>query len=96
VLVLPAGGDAREAAEAAAAFTALRPTRIIVTRLDCARRFGGLLAAAENGRLAFTEAGTTAQIAHGLTALNPVAIARLLLRDPLSAQNDLPLAEAAQ
>jgi flagellar biosynthesis protein FlhF len=96
VLVLPAGGDAREAAEAALAYTALRPTRIIVTRLDCARRFGGLIAAAESGKLAFTEAGTTAQIAHGLTALNPVGIARLLLRDPLSAQTDLPLAEAAQ
>lgn len=96
VLVLPAGGDAREAAETASAFTALRPTRIIVTRLDCARRFGGLIAAAESGKLGFTEAGTTAQIAHGLSVLNPVGIARLLLRDPLSAQNDLPLAEAAQ
>jgi flagellar biosynthesis protein FlhF len=95
VLVLPAGGDAREAAETAVAFTALRPTRIIVTRLDCARRFGGLIAAADSGKLAFTEAGTTAQIAHGLTALNPVGIARLLLRDPLSSRTDLPLAEAA-
>ena len=96
VLVLPAGGDPREAAEAALAFTALRPTRILVTRLDCARRFGGLIAAAESGKLAFTEAGTAAQIAHGLTPLNPVGIARLLLRDPLSAPVDLPLVEAAQ
>ncbi len=95
VLVLPAGGDARDAAEAALAFTALRPTRIIATRLDCAHRFGGLIAAAESGKLAFTEAGTTAQIAHGLSALNPVGVARLLLRDPLSTQKDLPLAEAA-
>jgi flagellar biosynthesis protein FlhF len=94
VLVLPAGGDAREASETALAFTALRPTRLIVTRLDCARRFGALIAAAESAKLAFTEAGTTAQIAHGLTALNPVGIARLLLRDPLVARSELPLAEA--
>jgi flagellar biosynthesis protein FlhF len=95
VLVLPAGGDAREASETALAFTALRPTRLIVTRLDCARRFGALIAAAESAKLAFTEAGTTAQIAHGLTALNPVGIARLLLRDPLAARSESPLAETA-
>jgi len=95
VLVLPAGGDAREAADAATAFTALRPTRLIATRLDAARRFGGLIAAAEAGKLAFTEAGTTAQIAQGLTSLNPVGIARFMLRDTLAAPSAAPLAEAA-
>jgi flagellar biosynthesis protein FlhF len=96
VLVLPAGGDPREAAETALAFAALRPSRLIATRLDCTRRFGGLIAAADSARLAFTEAGTTPQIAHGLTPLNPVGIARLLLRDPLAAQPELSLVEAAQ
>lgn len=95
VLTMPTGGDAREAADTAAAFTALRPTRLIATRLDAARRFGGLIAAAEAAKLAFTEAGTTPQIAQGLTPLNPVGIARFLLRDPLAAQSTAPLAEAA-
>jgi flagellar biosynthesis protein FlhF len=92
ILVLPAGGDARESADAAVAFSGLGSTRLIATRLDAARRFGGLIAAAEAGRLAFTEAGTTPQIAHGLTPLNPVGIARLLLRDPHAPSNESPLA----
>jgi flagellar biosynthesis protein FlhF len=98
IAVLPAGADPRESAEAALAFSALGSTRLIATRLDAARRFGGLIAAAEAGRLAFTEAGTTPQIAHGLTPLNPVGIARLLLRDPHVATNEPPLAtmDAAQ
>ena len=95
VLVLPAGFDAREAAETALAFSSFAPARLLPTRLDAARRYGGLLAAAEAGRLAFTEAGTAPQIAQGFSPLNPVGIARLLLRDPLSADADLPLAEAA-
>jgi flagellar biosynthesis protein FlhF len=85
IVVLPAGADARESAEAAIAFSGLGATRLIATRLDAARRFGGLVAAADAGRLAFTEAGTTPHIAHGLTPLNPVGIARLLLRDPHAA-----------
>jgi flagellar biosynthesis protein FlhF len=96
-LVLPAGLDAREAAESALAFAQLRPTRLISARLDAARRLGGLLAAADAGRLHFAEAGTTSQIAQGLAALNPVAMARLLLRDPLASATSLPLSvEAAE
>jgi flagellar biosynthesis protein FlhF len=92
IVVLPAGGDARESAEAALAFSGLGSTRLIATRLDAARRFGGLIAAAEAGHLAFTEAGTTPQIAHGLASLNPLGVARLLLRDPHAAQSEPPLA----
>jgi len=96
-LVLPAGLDAREAAESALAFAQLRPTRLVSARLDAARRLGGLLAAADAGRLHFAEAGTTSQIAQGLAALNPVAMARLLLRDPLASATSLPLSvEAAE
>jgi len=95
VLVMPAGTDAREAAETALAFSALGPSRLIATRLDAARRFGGLIAAAESGRIAFTEAGITAEIAHGLTPFNPVGVARLLLRDPLAAQSESSLVESA-
>ncbi len=96
VLVLPAGLDPREAAETARAFRALEPTRLLCARLDAARRLGGLVAAAEAGRLAFSDAGTTASIAQGLSPLNPVGIARLLLREPRGTDADRALAEAAQ
>jgi flagellar biosynthesis protein FlhF len=79
VLVLPAGGDALEAAEAAAAFAEIGATRLLVTRLDAARRLASLLTAAEAGKLAIAEVGTTPQIADGLAPLNPVSLARLLL-----------------
>ncbi len=96
VLVLPAGMDPRESAETAHAFSALGPTRLLCARLDAARRLGGLIAAAESGHVAFAEAGTTASIAQGLTPLNPVGIARLLLREPRGTDTDLSLVEAAQ
>ena len=56
VAVLPAGGDALETADIAAAFASLGATRMIATRLDIARRYGGLLAAASQP-LAFAAAG---------------------------------------
>jgi hypothetical protein len=55
-LVLPAGLDAEEAAETARAFQLLGCRHLVPTRLDAARRLGGVLAAADAG-LAFTEAG---------------------------------------
>ena len=86
VLVLGAGLDALEAAEIAEIFAALGAERMITTRIDASRRFGGLLAAAHAGGLAIAEAGVTPHVAHGLTALTPVSVARLLCRDP----NTLP------
>jgi len=80
VLVLRAGLDSEDAAEAAQAFAALGARRLHVTQLDVARRLGALLGAAQAGRLAFAEAGATPFIADGLNALTPVALARLLLR----------------
>ena len=82
ILVLPAGMDAIEAAEAAAAFADLGVDRLIVTRLDAARRLGLLLAAAEGGSLALADVGLSPFVAEGLRPLNPVSLARLLVRDP--------------
>lgn len=81
VLVLPAGGDPFEYEDMAAAFAGLGARRMIVTRLDTARRIGGLLAAAGQG-LAFGGAGASPVIADGLHELNPAALARLILADP--------------
>lgn len=83
ILVIPAGGDAEDAAEIAAAFSRIGCEKMIVTRLDGARRLGALLAAAEAGRLAFSEVSITASVAQGLRAIGPLSLARVLTRDPL-------------
>lgn len=82
VLVLPAGGDPGDAAEIAEAFAALGCRKLIATRLDGARRFGSLLAAAAAGRLAFTEASCTPSVAQGFRRVSASSLARLLVEDP--------------
>lgn len=81
VLVLAAGSEAEDTAEIAAAFHALGARRMIVTRLDAAHRFGGILAAAEAG-LAIAEAGIGRTLAETLVAMTPLALARLLIGGP--------------
>lgn len=77
--VLPAGLDAGEAGDLARAFAALGARHLLPTRLDGARRLGGVLAAAEAG-LALTEAGTAPGAAGGLTRLTPEWLAQRLLQ----------------
>lgn len=78
VLVLPAGLDAAEAAELAEAARGLGIERFVATRLDAARRLGGLLASAAAG-LAFAGFGVSRQIAGGLRAAGPESLAHVLL-----------------
>ncbi len=73
-LVLPAGLDAAEAADTAAAFRAGGATMMVATRTDIARRIGGVLAAAAAG-LALTEAGIGPGAADGLVPLTPAFLA---------------------
>ncbi len=87
LLVLPAGGDAFESAEVALAFQELGARGLIATRLDAARRIGGLLAAAHATGLPLVGAGLGPSIGSGLANLNPIALARLLM--PESAAGDL-------
>lgn len=77
LLVLNAGRNAEDCEDAVDAFRSLEPTRLVVTGLDLSRRYGGLLAAAESGGLAFSDVSATPEIAEGLIALNPVSLARL-------------------
>lgn len=83
VLVTAAGGDPIEAAEIAACFAPLGVRRLVATRLDVARRLGGLLAAARSGPFSFAEASASAQVAHGLTHFTAGLLARLLLGEPM-------------
>lgn len=79
VLVLPAGLDAMEAADMALAFKAVGVRRMLVTRLDIARRLGSVLAIAARARLSFCDASISSKVAEGLTALNPLALARMMI-----------------
>lgn len=79
ILVLPAGGDAMEMMDTAAAFACLRIRRLLATRLDAVRRLGGLLAAVDAGRTSFSEGGIGHRVVDSLVPLNPVALSRALL-----------------
>ena len=79
VLVMAAGGDVSESAELAAAYAAAGATRLIATKIDLARRYGGILAAAEAGPLGFAGFGTSPQIASGLAAPRADRLCRLFL-----------------
>ena len=79
VLVLPAGGDPQEAGEISRIFAEIGVRRLIVTRLEMTQRLGGLLSAAHTGGLAFADVSLTPKVADGLTPMNPVALARILI-----------------
>lgn len=87
-LVLPAGLDASESADLARAFAALGAQHLLPTRLDAARRLGGILMAAKVGPLALTEAGIGPEVADGLEALTPEGLATRLLSSPKNGSRD--------
>lgn len=78
LLVLPAGQGCADSAEIARNYMALGARAMVVTQLDIARRFGGVLAAAEAG-LAFSKVGIGPTIGDGLSTLSADGLARLLL-----------------
>jgi flagellar biosynthesis protein FlhF len=79
-LVLPAGLDPSEAADLAVAYAEAGASLLVVTRLDLARRLGGVLAAAAAARLALTEAGIGPGAADGLIPLTPAILANRLMQ----------------
>ncbi|MCA8933333.1 MAG: GTPase [Rhodospirillaceae bacterium] len=85
-LVFPAGTDAVEATDIAAAYNGIGVSRMVVTRLDMARRLGSVLAAAQGGRLAFAELSTSAWIRDGLDVANPRRLAKLFLANAKPSQ----------
>ncbi|MEQ9518527.1 MAG: hypothetical protein RLN89_03705 [Parvibaculum sp.] len=84
ILVLAAGGDARNMAETSELFVELGARRMIITQLDIARRLGGVLAAAEVSGLTFAQISLTPYLARGLVAATPRRLAGFLLSDQLS------------
>jgi flagellar biosynthesis protein FlhF len=78
VLVLPAGLDVEDSIDAAGHFALMGARRMLVSKLDAARRLGGILAAADVG-LAFAGAGINAAIGRGVPTLSAAGLARVLL-----------------
>lgn len=78
-LVLPAGMDAEESAEMAMTFSVLGAKHLIPTRLDFARRIGGLLTAADRAGLTFAEGSHTPQVADGLLPLTAATLADFII-----------------
>jgi flagellar biosynthesis protein FlhF len=79
VLVLPSGIDADESAEMARVYGGLGVRNLMASRIDIARRLGGLLAAAHSGGLYFAEASNTPKVADGLFELSPKTLAHILM-----------------
>jgi flagellar biosynthesis protein FlhF len=78
ILVLPAGLDADEAADTALGFAALGATTLVASRVDAARRLGGILSAADAASLALAAAGNSPRIADGLVDLDAQALADMM------------------
>jgi flagellar biosynthesis protein FlhF len=79
VLIAPAGLDPNDTAEIAKIFAQLGVKRLIATRVDAARRFGGLLLAAHHAGLAFAHISQTPYVAEGLEPLTSLKLARLII-----------------
>ena len=78
VLVLSGGLDPAEAVDVSRVYVAAGARLLVATKLDLARRLGGILAAAGTG-LALTEAGIGAGAADGLLPITPAWLAARLL-----------------
>lgn len=95
VLVMAAGGCPVESGELGQLFAEAGAVRLIPTRIDAARRYGGILAAAEAGRLSLAEFGVSPEIASGLEIAGAERLAEWLLQTvmavPKSSARDLPL-----
>lgn len=87
VAVMTAGLDPQESGDIAEVFASMGAKRLIVTRLDAARRFASILTAARGGRLALAALGRSPFVADGLDTPNYMALARLLTTFPRTHDN---------
>ena len=80
--VIPAGLDPYDARELSEIFSQLGAQRFISTRLDAARRYGGIITAARPGCLALAAIARSPYVADGLEPATPYVLARLLTALP--------------
>lgn len=79
LLAMTAGIDAEESAEIARSFALLGVRRMMATRLDVARRLGGLLSAAQKGGMSFCNASFTPRVTDGLDDLTAERLSAFLI-----------------
>lgn len=80
VLVSAAGSDSGEADDMARTFAPLGVHRLLITRVDAARRYGSVLTTALSGKLALTHASNSSRVVGEFANLDPIMLAELLLR----------------
>ena len=80
ILVMPAGGDSLDAIDMVEIYATLPIRRLLVTRADSARRFGGILAVAAAHQLAFCDISNTPGMIDALHPASAATLAELLLR----------------
>jgi flagellar biosynthesis protein FlhF len=80
VMVLPAGGDSMETIDMLEIFAELPIRRLLITKADTTRRFGGVLAAAVAHGLSFCNISRSASITDSLHMLEPSLLAQMLLK----------------
>jgi len=79
IMAMTAGTDADESAEIARSFALLGVERMMCTRLDIARRLGGLLSAAQKAGMSFTNASHAPKVTHSLFAMTAGKLAAFLI-----------------
>ena len=79
LLIMSAGLDAYETAEIARAFAILGAKKILPSRLDVARRYGGLVAAADTTGMAFCALNRSSDVSEPLQHVDSLRLAGLLL-----------------
>jgi flagellar biosynthesis protein FlhF len=79
ILAMTAGIDAEEASEISRSFALLGVQRMVSTRLDVARRLGGLLAAAQKGGMQFCQMSFSPRVTDGLDIMDANGLAAFLI-----------------
>lgn len=80
ILTCPAGMDAEEATEMAAVLGFLAPERMIVTKVDAARRLSSVFAALGNSELALANISSSAKPTEVCSPASAAGLARIMLR----------------
>lgn len=95
ILVLPGGLDPQESGDIARSFATIGANLLMPTRIDIARRLGGLLSAASQGSLTFTDASHTSKVADGIFSITPQSLAKLLMPTSMHGTNTARQPQAA-
>jgi len=83
---MPAGLDADESGEIARVYSILGVDTVMPSRLDIARRLGGVLSAAHKGGMSFASASSSSGVADGIEDLTAQSLAHYLLPKTSSGQ----------